>query len=205
MVANSKTSSRRSKPKRAPQPEPVGLDGLTDKQKAFIEHYLVCWNATEAARRAGYKDPEQAGYENKKKQEIRTLIDQRLTKMAMSADEVLARLSSLAMADMSYFLTKAGRGVKLDLTQALAAGKMHLVKKYNKTKQGTSIELYDAKDALIQLGRYHALFTDRIEHSWRPRIVGEIKARNVTLEELRAEFGQALAEELWREAGLELT
>ena len=34
--------------------EAVGEDGLTDKQRAFVSQYLICWNASEAARRAGY-------------------------------------------------------------------------------------------------------------------------------------------------------
>ena len=28
---------------------------LTPKQRAFVEHYLESWNATKAARRAGYR------------------------------------------------------------------------------------------------------------------------------------------------------
>jgi phage terminase small subunit len=27
---------------------------LTDKQQLFVLHYVQCWNASEAARRAGY-------------------------------------------------------------------------------------------------------------------------------------------------------
>lgn len=34
---------------------PKVIGGLTQKQKLFIENYLGSWNATEAARQAGYK------------------------------------------------------------------------------------------------------------------------------------------------------
>lgn len=34
---------------------------MNDRQKAFADHYIECGNATEAARRAGYKHPKQQG------------------------------------------------------------------------------------------------------------------------------------------------
>lgn len=37
---------------------------LLPKQKAFVEHYAACGNATEAARMAGYRTPNQQGAEN---------------------------------------------------------------------------------------------------------------------------------------------
>jgi phage terminase small subunit len=162
------TTKKRSTTKRkisraASKVESVGQDGLTDKQRVFIEEYLICWNASEAARRAGYseKTAQQMGSENLLKPVIRQAIDQRLAEKRMSADEVLAQLSAQAGADLADFLSKRGRGVTLDLSKAKAAGKLHLIKKYNKTRQGTLIELYDAQAALVQIGRYHKLFTDK--------------------------------------------
>ena len=37
---------------------------MTPKQQAFVEHYAACGNATEAARLAGYKKPNQQGPAN---------------------------------------------------------------------------------------------------------------------------------------------
>lgn len=34
---------------------------MNDRQKAFADYYIECGNATEAARRAGYKQPKQQG------------------------------------------------------------------------------------------------------------------------------------------------
>ncbi len=143
--------------------EPIGLDGLTDKQRAFIEHYLTCWNATAAAKQAGYsiRTAQEQSSRLLSNVIIRQAIDARLKELCLGADEVLARLSALAAADMDDFLSPSGRGVRLDLKRARTLGKLHLVKKFSKTKQGTSIELHDAKDALIQVGRYHGLFTDK--------------------------------------------
>jgi hypothetical protein len=185
--------------------EAIGGDGLTDRQRVWIAEYLKCWNATEAARRAGYKDPSQAGYENKIKQEIREIINERLANKAMSADEVLARLSEQATADMGDFLSASGRGIRLDLKRARELGKLHLVRKYNKTNGGTSIELVDAKDALVQLGRHYKLFTDKIEISnWETRIVQAIRSGEVDYGSVVEEFGSALAVELYRKANVEI-
>ncbi|NIO43164.1 MAG: terminase small subunit, partial [Burkholderiales bacterium] len=79
-------------------------NGLTNKQRAFIESYLQCWNATQAARDAKYEGNDvtlaSVGYENLRKPQIRERIKQRLNTMAMSADEVLARLSEQARGDI---------------------------------------------------------------------------------------------------------
>lgn len=34
---------------------------MNDRQKAFADYYIECGNATESARRAGYKQPKQQG------------------------------------------------------------------------------------------------------------------------------------------------
>jgi len=152
------------KPKRTPKAEPIGDDGLTAKQRAFVEQYLICWNASEAARLAGYsqRSAYQIGSQTLKKVEIRAAIDQRLKEFRMGADEVLARLADLASADMADFVTPIGPGFKIDLKKARAMGKLHLIRKLKMDGPEISIELYDVKDALVQLGRHHALFTDNI-------------------------------------------
>ena len=49
---------------------------MTKMQLRFIEEYLECLNATEAARRAGYspKTAHQIAYENIRKPHIRRII-----------------------------------------------------------------------------------------------------------------------------------
>ena len=52
---------------------------LTPKQKAFADYYIECGNATEAAKRAGYKDSSarQIGAENLTKPSISAYIAER--------------------------------------------------------------------------------------------------------------------------------
>lgn len=72
---------------------------LNERQKAFCEHYAACFNATEAAVKAGYskKTAYSIGNENLKKPEIRnylqTLTETAKTGRIATADEVLEYLS----------------------------------------------------------------------------------------------------------------
>ena len=68
---------------------------LTNKRIAFVEHYLSCWNASEAARRASYAHPGTEGHRLLQNDEIKAHIEVRLTEIALSADMVLARLTAL--------------------------------------------------------------------------------------------------------------
>ena len=90
------------------------MENLTDKQQLFVEHYLACWNATKAARLAGYSDATAGviGSENLKKPNIQAYITERLASAAMGANEVLARLTVHAradIADLSFLLHRHRR------------------------------------------------------------------------------------------------
>ena len=142
--------------------------GLTGKQQAFVAEYLTCWNAAEAARRAGYSEAtaRTIGHENLTKPDIQAEIQRRVSEKAMTADEVLIRLAEQARGSMDDFVSFRP-GVKLpllDLEKAHDAGKFGLVKKLKYTSDGgVEFELYDAQAALVQLGKVHRLFTDKSE------------------------------------------
>lgn len=90
----------------APQPEQPAPK-LTAKQRAFVEAYFACgFNATEAARRAGYsaKTARSVGAENLTKPDIQAEISRRMDEAAMPANEVLARLAAQARGSMADFL-----------------------------------------------------------------------------------------------------
>lgn len=139
-------------------------DKLTTKQRVFVEEYLTCWNATEAARRAQYRSPDKQGSQLLGKTSIQATIQARLADKAMSADEVLARLAEHARGSMGDFLkiNEEDGGAQLDLLQA--RDKLHLIKKYSIDDKGkVTIELYDAQSALALIGKRHGLFVDRQE------------------------------------------
>lgn len=84
-------------------------DNLTVKQAAFVDHYIICHgNATEAARRAGYKGNDntlkEVGRQNLLKPAIASAIQKRMqpekNKRIATADEILERLTSFGMGDL---------------------------------------------------------------------------------------------------------
>lgn len=151
---------------------------MTNKQRVFIEEYLRCWNGAEAARRAGYS--ERSAYEISRKLlrkvEVSEAIQQRISEKAMSADEVLLRLGEHARGDMGDFLDIGSMAFQVDLNKAKEKGLTHLIKKARMrtvttlSKEGVEtetndieIELYDAQDALVTIGKHHGLFTDKTD------------------------------------------
>lgn len=71
---------------------------LTEKQRRFVDYYVETGNQTEAARRAGYKQPQTQGAQNLEKLSVRTAIGARLKeledKRIAKADEVMQFLTS---------------------------------------------------------------------------------------------------------------
>ena len=57
---------------------PKELDNLTDKQRRFCEEYVIDWNATRAAKAAGYSEDSarQVGSENLSKPYIQAYIEE---------------------------------------------------------------------------------------------------------------------------------
>lgn len=142
---------------------------LTGKQQAFINAYVQCLNATESARKAGYKGSDaslaQIGYENLRKLEIRSEIDRIMRESSMPADEVVFRLAQHASIDLSPFMDSFGGMVTLNIKAVKEAGLGHLIKKIRNTENGPTIEFYDAQSALDKLARIHSLYKDTVTHS----------------------------------------
>lgn len=175
---------------------------LTNKQRAFIEHYLRCWNASEAARLAGYseKSAGAVGHQVLKSTEVSEEIKDRLADLQASADEVIVRLTDHARGDMADFLhiNKDGEP-RLDIGIAEQRKRLHLIKKAKTTRRvledggqevTLEVELYDAQSALVQLGRVHKLFTDKTETVDDAR-VAELKKKLAELKKQREELERA--------------
>jgi phage terminase small subunit len=137
---------------------------LTPKQQAFVEHFLTCWNETEAARRAGYADPNRNAHRLMVNNGISQAIQARLVELKMGADEVLARITDHARSSVAPFLVTNDAGVPTGFDLG-PDRPLHLVKKVSITDKGISFEVHDAQAALALLGKHHKLFTDKVEHT----------------------------------------
>lgn len=78
---------------------PPGLAALTTKQRAFVLEFIATGKATEAARKAGYSDPESMGTKCKKMPEVAAVLMQISRGMTRDAQALLKR-----MADRSVWL-----------------------------------------------------------------------------------------------------
>lgn len=192
--------------------------GLTLKQRLFAEAYVSNGgNGVRAAQMAGYNSEKynvmaQIASENLRKPEIRAYVDRLTRDLSMGASEVLYRLTEIAHGDMRDFIGKTYRELKLH-------NQGHLIKKIEtrvEVKQDadgndlpghvevTKIELYSRAEALLQLGRYHKLFTDKVEvQDPRVELIELIKRGDVTYEAVLESFkDETLAADLFRAAGV---
>lgn len=143
--------------------------GLTVKQKLFVEHYLIERNGTQAARLAGYAGDDntlaQVAYENLRKPEIRTAIDERLEPFILSANQVLAGLSGIAEVDIADVFEPDG---SFDLAKAKERGVSRFIKSITRDKDTgtvTKVEVYSAHEGYRDMGKHRGLFPNKIEIS----------------------------------------
>ena len=111
---------------------------LTPKQRAFADYYIETGNATEAARRAGYKGKNinRIASENLSKLDIKQYIDERLAKIE---DERIAKGE-----EVLQYLTRVMRGEEKD-------------------QFGLDASLQDRTKAAELLGKRYRLFVDKVE------------------------------------------
>ena len=129
---------------------------LTPKQRAFVEYYLISWNARDAATKAGYKSPEKTGHRLLYHPEIAELASQRIREIGATADEVLIRLTNQARSSFGDFLTYNPKTKKPEVNWAkVVQDSGDVIKKISYTRHGTPVlELYDKQRALELLGRF---------------------------------------------------
>lgn len=109
---------------------------LSPKQKAFADYYIETGNATEAARRAGYKKPNVQGSQNLEKLSIKSYIEERVK----ATDE-----ARIAKGDeVLEYLTKVMRGEEKD-------------------QFGLDVTISDRTKAAELLGKRYRLFTEKVE------------------------------------------
>lgn len=178
-------------------------DKMTGKMILFVSEYLIDFNGTQAAIRAGYSPDtaQQIASENLSKPVIREAIDKEIDKIlaenrAILKKKVLDELEAIAFHNVSKDIQvkteKKDRPIYDDQGEKIGT-EPHYYKtveiidtdKSTQTKAIASIKqnekgvieikYHDKTTALDKLGRYLTLFTDKIEHS------GEIN--NISREE----------------------
>lgn len=125
---------------------------MTDKQKRFCDEYLVDFNATQAAIRAGYskKTAYSIGDENLRKPELKNYIDERIaekqSQLIATQDEVLR------------YLTSVLRGEQKEQTLKMAGVGFQEVEEINTSTK-------DRLKAAELLGKAYGAFRDKVDVS----------------------------------------
>lgn len=115
------------------------LDKLTEKQKKFIDYYVETGNATESARRAGYKAKTEKAMQNIGSENLGKLGDYIKERLKPDEDKRIADAD-----EVLEYLTKVMRGELKDTFDFDAS-------------------LKDRNKAAELLGKRHRLFVDKVE------------------------------------------
>jgi len=141
-----------------------GNGRLTPKQAAFVEEYLVDFNATRAAGRAGYRGDDNTlaatGSRLLRNDKVSERVTQRLQESAMSADEGLMRLAEIARGEWASYIKTDGT---VDIEQIVDDGNAHLISEIRDTRDGRQYKFCDMQGAIVQILKAHGVFIDRQE------------------------------------------
>lgn len=137
---------------------------LTNRQKAFADYYIELGNATEAARRAGYKgkNVNKIASENLAKLDIKHYIDER---MALIESERIAKAE-----EVLQYLTRVLRGEETEQVVVIEStgdfmSEARLIDKELSAK--------DKLKAAELLGKRYRLFVDKVEANVNQTVVFE--------------------------------
>ena len=140
----------------------VSVAKLTDKQKRFVDEYLVDLNATAAARRAGYRDPNigrQLITKDNVSAEIQKRQEKLRGKLEITQERVLEELAAIAFANGTDFATITHNGlVRLTPTDEVPEEKKKAVASIKEGRYGTEVRLHDKVRALELLGKHLGVF-----------------------------------------------
>ena len=150
-----------------------GVSTLTQKQKKFIEEYLIDLNATQAAIRAGYSPntARQIGSENLSKPVIQNAIDkamaERSRRTGINQDRVIHEIAKLAFLNPVDVIDMDEATIKgeanRDDTACIASVKVKVVPTDEGSITEREVKTYDKLKALELLGKHLGMFTDKLK------------------------------------------
>ena len=146
---------------------------LTNKQKKFIDEYLVDLNATQAAIRAGYKEKAayRTGAENLRKpqiqEEIQKRMQERQQRTEVTQDMVVKELAAIAFSRATDYVEIRSNGVcstvVIKPTTDLSDQQIRAISGIKEGANGIEIKLNDKEKALELLGRHLGMWNDKLD------------------------------------------
>lgn len=144
---------------------------MTDKQKRFVEEYLIDLNATQAAIRAGYspKTANEQGNRLLTNVSVQTELNKQMAKRSkrtgVTQDRVVRELAKIAFLDMTQVVDSYGR-IRNDATPEDRACIESIKYKSSSGDQGESVErevkVASKLKALELLGKHLGMYSDKL-------------------------------------------
>lgn len=146
---------------------------LSEKQKRFVEEYLIDLNATQASIRAGYRKSEYTDTNANKllgntriKEAIEKAMAERSRRTGITQDRVLRELAKLAFVNAGDIIDGNDASIKDDASRDDLACVQSVKVKTMENDKGTmterEVKLYDKKASLELLGKHLGLFNDNL-------------------------------------------
>jgi len=153
----------------------MGARKLTKKQDLFVNEYLIAFNATRAAKAAGYseKTAYSMGEENLRKPEIRLAIEaaveERNSRVKVDAEYVVRKLKQVVEADLTDLIALGKEGASEDELKKLPKEMRVLITEISPVANhslGTwryKFKIMDKTKCTELLGKHVGAFTEKFQ------------------------------------------
>ena len=155
---------------------------LSDKMELFCQEYIIDFNATQAAIRAKYKEDNAyaIGAENLRKPQIKKRISELIndflgTEKDTLRMKVIQELAIIAFSDVTQDINVVSETVirddkeyeiqRVEIQDTKNSNQSAAIAGIKKTDKGIEVKYHDKTKALELLGKFGALWTEKIEHS----------------------------------------
>lgn len=155
------------------------MSELTDKQEAFCREYLKDFNATQAAIRAGYSEDSarQIASDTLSKHNVQERIQGLANKLNSRTDNkierIITELQLIAFGSLKDVAEWNPDGLYIkDSSDLDEEARLVSEVSESRTEKSTNIKIkmHDKLRALELLGKYHKIFTDKIEQQSEQKI-----------------------------------
>ena len=146
---------------------------LTEKQRRFVDEYLIDLNATQAAIRAGYsvKTAREQASQNLTKLNIQQAISEKMAERSrrtgVNQDRVVMELAKIAFVNAADVIDSDDATIKAGATADDTAAIQSVKVKVIPTKEGEGVEreirLNDKLKALELLGKHLGMWNDKLD------------------------------------------
>lgn len=141
-------------------------DKLTPKQRAFVKEYIIDFNATRAAIKAGYSEnrASEIGYQLLHKttvqEAIRIETEARNRRVEINQDRIVQELEVIALSKITDYAEVKGNKVKVKDTDQMDQDNIAAISEIKEGKDGIGIKTHDKLKAIELLGKHMGMWKD---------------------------------------------